>query len=409
MKSVATAPLWASKARLQSLPREIVDYIVGFLWDDKNTLRACSLASRVCRHAAQMQLFRTLIFRNPTGNPTHRLSMIAASSHIPTFIRHLYYAESALSEPWDDFARSMPSRAGAALQLRTAHFAVSPASETAIPLRQFDVSWPGMILAATFWSKLSSLTLRGATFQNMGQLSRLVEPLQKLRFLELDPVVIHTDISAKVTDPVFNDVCNLRVSFVGMPSLAAMLPWLAAGAAKGNVSVQVLSVPLQTSDSRPLAQLFGCAGSGIAMLQLVAGTSARNESWDALMTGFGCLSSLRVLSVDTGYIPNPVFFKYLGLVISSIPHLSLLVLDTGRMCHIPFAMEAFDWDSIDDAVAEPRRRTVVQVTFTAPQDWEIEFEKKTRLSFVRLLPRIAATDRFRFVAKRESSRVTTNL
>ena len=51
-------------AELSTIPLELHDYIIGFLWDDQPTLSACSLVARAWLPAARSHKFHTLCLQS---------------------------------------------------------------------------------------------------------------------------------------------------------------------------------------------------------------------------------------------------------------------------------------------------------------------------------------------------------
>lgn len=264
------------------IPLEILEQILDYCRDDRATLRACSLASRVLRPAAQRYLFHNLVFHNVSGDPYMRLSYIQTHPHLMRRVKSISYVESVDHGSWTTFAQFIPSE----MRLRSAHFAVR--STTAIGIPGDDSTFPetsGLVItfASPAWSGLTALSIRGATFPNVDVFAAMLAPLHALRLLELDPVMMHpSPTDTPIRKPTFSQPCTLRLSFFqGLSSLGAMLPWLAAGAEAGNIVLQVLSVPLQSTDLRPLEGALGCCGSGISMLQLVGAAYVRGTSGHA--------------------------------------------------------------------------------------------------------------------------------
>ena len=273
------------------IPLEILEHIVDYCRDDKETLRACSLASRVLRPAAQRYLFHNLVFHNVSGDPYMRLSYIQTQRHLSRRVKSISYVESVDHGSWTTFAQFIPSE----MRLRSAHFAVRSSTATAaadfhlglgVSVDSSTVSATNGLLntfAAPVWSGLTALSIRGATFPNADVFADMLAPLRALRLLELDPVMMHpSPTGTPIRGPTFSQPCTLRLSFFqGLSSLGAMLPWLAAGAKTGNLVLQVLSVPLQASDLTPLEGVLGCCGSGVSMLQLVGAAYVRGTSGHA--------------------------------------------------------------------------------------------------------------------------------
>jgi hypothetical protein len=77
---------------LLSLPQELIEMIIDFLFDDKQTLKACSLASRAFLAASRLHLFAHIHLEEDTDNHprfAQFLSFVGSSSSIVTFVRSL--------------------------------------------------------------------------------------------------------------------------------------------------------------------------------------------------------------------------------------------------------------------------------------------------------------------------------
>ncbi|KAH7096564.1 hypothetical protein BKA62DRAFT_822117 [Auriculariales sp. MPI-PUGE-AT-0066] len=258
-----------------ALPLEIIDYIIDFLWNDRTTLQACSLTSRAFRREAQLHLFWSLNIGKATTDSCPRLRAFKTHEGLASLIRHISYVEDQQDCSWDDLASSLPSHLSSNTRPRTAYFAVryNPTAVNRPRVSSHEV--PLDPFTSPLWSNLHTLTLRGVTFQDCGHFGRAILPLRGLKVLELDPVAINPYCDgAPVIGPEFDGVCALRISFVGMSSLAAILPWLAAGAARGNVALQAVSVPLLLGDNTALLQLLWYFARSLTMLRLVSAANA---------------------------------------------------------------------------------------------------------------------------------------
>ena len=87
-------------ASFGSLSQEVVDEVLGFLHNDKETLKACSLACRSMVQGAQRGLFSTMIFVGPliehlepqTGilSQNDLLDMMKAMPHVASYTKSLH-------------------------------------------------------------------------------------------------------------------------------------------------------------------------------------------------------------------------------------------------------------------------------------------------------------------------------
>jgi len=86
---------------IQELPPEIFEEIIGYLWDDKPALRACSLASKILTAPSQKHIFSCIVLRGPRelfyrqlyqhvypmgGISTNFLRLLEAYPHISGYV-----------------------------------------------------------------------------------------------------------------------------------------------------------------------------------------------------------------------------------------------------------------------------------------------------------------------------------
>ncbi|KZV97542.1 hypothetical protein EXIGLDRAFT_764333 [Exidia glandulosa HHB12029] len=243
------------------LPPELTDRILDFAWNDRPTLRACSLVCKAWRSASQFHLFSVLAFEAPGSDIDARLQRLRAHPHLVAHVRILRFVETGVLS-WDAFAQMLPQRlpalhpVSAAFVGRHAHHGVMHA------------------FTAPQYASLRFLTLRGATFPSGSQFGEAMSPLGSLRLLELDPLLIASDDMPAAGDPVFQSRCILRVSLVGLHSLSALRQWLVRGGELGNIALSALSATVRDNN---VDALHAIAASHQASLQMLRVTVADNS------------------------------------------------------------------------------------------------------------------------------------
>src|SRR6266545_1516914 len=91
-------PCWP----LPDLPEDLYDEIIGFLWDDIPSLKACSLANRIMTVPSQKRLFYCVALRElppnyhnyVCGTPYNFWQLLLRSPHIATYVVSLHVVDN---------------------------------------------------------------------------------------------------------------------------------------------------------------------------------------------------------------------------------------------------------------------------------------------------------------------------
>jgi len=109
-------------ASARGLPQELYDEIIGFLWNDISSLRACSLANRIMTLPSQKRLFYCIALRAPLqklnddrrifdnglcGTSYNFRQLLLRSPHIAKYVVSLHIVDR-----WDDYKSNLETLGG---------------------------------------------------------------------------------------------------------------------------------------------------------------------------------------------------------------------------------------------------------------------------------------------------------
>lgn len=113
--------------------------------------------------------------------------------------------------------------------------------------------------------------------------------------------------------------------------------------------------------------------------------------------------ALRILIFDPETsIPDDGFIELISSVVRTAVHPARLVVNTGGLCHVRHdGFGGLDWEQLDEA-AFNAGTTTLQIGADAPQEWNAQFEMRTRTALVKAMPRLARAGRLTFVPTRNT-------
>ncbi|KAF4611139.1 hypothetical protein D9613_006980 [Agrocybe pediades] len=211
----------ASQDRLYA---ELYDYIVDFLHDDEDALRACALVCRDWALASRYHLFYQIRLTGSAPSPTRSwaqntacrriFATILSSPHLAAYVNRLTVQETNVVRPstyrWVSGEIAFPSLLSKLTSLRALEFNFpnpGPASD--------KTGWSTMafrdIIEAMTTMSLESLSMRQFSFSSLHDFIKLLDICRHLKTLQLD----HVDITTSTTlfsPSALEHVLNMQLS-----------------------------------------------------------------------------------------------------------------------------------------------------------------------------------------------------
>lgn len=251
-----------------TLPAEIQDHIIDFLYADPAALRACALASRRWRKASQYHIFRSVTI---TSEATlDRFADLTRSQPrgpvIASYVRELrlnaksHWKGYAASQAW---VTRVAVRLGPALaHIDTLHFEY-------IEWDQLRVEPATFLEFATSFARVSALHLHVCNFATFKDFENLVIVFQQLAHLALDIIAWRDDPAAAFQQPVQLRL-QLRLRSIHVRrycTLHAIASWLMNTPSRASLT----SVKFDTvdgADARAVGQLLRLLGRSLQHVKI---------------------------------------------------------------------------------------------------------------------------------------------
>ncbi|KAK0493449.1 hypothetical protein EDD18DRAFT_421044 [Armillaria luteobubalina] len=179
---------------MTELPQELVEMIVDFLKDDKQSLRSCLLSARCFLERARVHLFRDVTISSPQ-RLTVLLALFGLSPSLPAMIRKVNFIGESFIAPADWIFVDNASQ----LVLKSLPNVEEEVIENVRISRLTEILPPSYVFPSK--TLIRHLTLDGVVMENGGDLFTLICNLPALKYLNFGLVLFRNLLSTTATFP----------------------------------------------------------------------------------------------------------------------------------------------------------------------------------------------------------------
>ena len=208
------------------LPPELIDQVIDYLHDDKQTLRSCSLLCRLFVPSARFHLFRTVVIKKDRD---HAMSVLASMA--PDLV--LYIRNLTLENDGDTFKGLHKLMEGEKPRARLAAlvYDIAPRAKNVENLTLKDIPFDSSIvqMLSSSFPNLHTISLFDCWFRCHADLDKLIRDHPKIHTIRCGRVsslygLSPPDTNERVGRPLF--LRQLKITEAYSPSPLTLMPWL---------------------------------------------------------------------------------------------------------------------------------------------------------------------------------------